>query len=219
MVILGRGVFSIPEAARLTRLRPARVREWFRGRASGTPPAPVFQSDYPVVAGEYAISFQDLIELFIGGRLREIGVPLPDIRKVYANLQNEFGAHPFSARQLSEGDITLFTRGLDDSERERTIKTLKDVDFFDRILRPFLESIEYDEATNRARRWRIAPKVVIDPTILFGKPLVEEVGIATSVLRASYYANEEDEEAVANWFGISENHVRAAVDFEDGLEV
>jgi len=28
-IILGHGIYSLPEAARLTRLRPSRVREWF----------------------------------------------------------------------------------------------------------------------------------------------------------------------------------------------
>lgn len=59
--MLGQGVYGISEAASLTGLKPSRVREWFRGRLPrGT--KPVFQSDYPPVGGDFAISFHDLIE-------------------------------------------------------------------------------------------------------------------------------------------------------------
>jgi hypothetical protein len=55
MEILGHGVYSLPDAAKLTRLKPQRVRVWFAGgRAS------VFQSDYQALGGDRAISFHRL---------------------------------------------------------------------------------------------------------------------------------------------------------------
>jgi hypothetical protein len=59
-IILGHGIYSLPEAARLTRLRSSRVREWFTGR-SGLARKAVFESDYDSVGGDRAISFLDLI--------------------------------------------------------------------------------------------------------------------------------------------------------------
>src|SRR5262245_47910037 len=102
--VLGRGVYTIAEAERLTRLRQERVREWFRGRSSPTRVfRPVFESDYPVLHEEYAISFLDLIELKIGGTIREMGVSLPYLRKVYKELENDFGEHPFCIREIYVG--------------------------------------------------------------------------------------------------------------------
>jgi len=46
MGILGRGVYNLPEAARLTGLRPQRVREWFHGRPKERSCKPVFRSEY-----------------------------------------------------------------------------------------------------------------------------------------------------------------------------
>src|SRR5579872_4255390 len=122
--ILGKGVYDIGEAAKLTRLRPARVRELFFGGRNGRGVRPLFESDHPPVAGSCSISFLNLVELFIGGRLREIGVPLQSLRKVYGQLESEYGEHPFCSGQIQK--ITrgaaakrteIFTRGLEGVER------------------------------------------------------------------------------------------------------
>jgi uncharacterized protein (DUF433 family) len=216
--ILGRGVYNIAEAARLTRLRTQRVREWFRGRKSPSRIfRPVFESDYPVIHEEYAISFLDLIELKIGGSLREMGISLPYIRKVYAELERNFGDHPFCTREIYVGDKKIFTRGLDEKESRSVIQALSNQKYFETIILPFLRKIEYDDITHRAMRWHIADMIVVDPAIRFGKPIVEEVGISTAVLRNSFYANGENPAFVANWFGVEERHVIAAVKFENDL--
>jgi len=218
MDILGRGVYSVAEAARLTRLRTQRVREWFRGRHSESRIfRPVFESDYPVFHKEYAISFLDLIELNIGGKLRDAGISLQYLRRVYKHLEEEFGDHPFCTRQIFVGGKKVFTRGLTDEESGSVIEAITKQLYFDTIILPFLKQIVYDDVTSQAVRWNIAKLVVIDPRVRLGKPVVDGLGIATSVLSNSYYANGEDATLVAKWFGIRDEHVIAAVEFEDGL--
>lgn len=216
--IIGKGVYNIAEAARLTRLRTQRVREWFRGRKSANGIfRPVFESDYPTLNEEYAISFLDLVELKIGGSLRDAGISLPYLRRAYNHLENEHGDHPFCRRQIFVGGKKIFTRGLDDNEQSSVIEALTKQSYFDSIILPFLARIDYDEVTDLAARWRIAEMVVIDPTIRFGKPIIEETGISTCTLMRAFYANGEDSEFVAKWFGIESRHVQAAVDFENKL--
>ena len=80
-----------------------------------------------------------------------------------------------------------------------------------------MEKIDYDNVTKLAIRWHIADSVVIDPTIRFGKPVIEEIGMSTKILRNSYDANGEDADFVAEWFGVENRHVVAAVNFENSL--
>ncbi|GAC1451127.1 MAG: DUF433 domain-containing protein [Isosphaeraceae bacterium] len=217
MNILGRGVYDIAEAARLTRLRTARVREWFRGRTAGKTFTPVFQSDYPAFGGDHSISFLDLIELFIAGQLREMRVSLQYIRKVYKHLETEYGKHPFCSREIFVSKVDkkkIFTRGLDESESRQVIQALTNQPYFEQIILPFLRQIDYDKATNLARRWHYTKAVVVDPAFCFGKPIVESVGITTNVLASSYFANKGNVKAVARWFEIEESDVLAAVEFE-----
>jgi uncharacterized protein (DUF433 family) len=58
---------------------------------------------------------------------------------------------------------------------------------------------------------------VIDPTICFGKPIVEAVGIPTAVLAAAHQANDKDEELVGEWYNVSPSYVLAAVEFETSM--
>ena len=92
--MLGRGLYTFPEAGRLAGLRSARVRDWFVGRNESV--KPVFVADFAPVEGDYAISFHDLVDALIAGHLRESGVSLQTIRKVYNHLKRDFATdHPF----------------------------------------------------------------------------------------------------------------------------
>jgi uncharacterized protein (DUF433 family) len=218
MEVIGKGIYSLAEASRLTKLRIQRVREWFRGRESTTRIfKPVFESDYPIYDEEYAISFLDLIELNIGGKLRNANVPLPYVRKVYNQLRQDYGDHPFCKRAIYVGDKKIFTSGLNDDESNSMIESITKQSYFDKIILHFLRRIDYDQNTQQAIRWHIAKMVVIDPRIRFGNPVVEGTGIATAILRDSFFANDEDASFVANWFGVKEEHVMAAVEFENDL--
>lgn len=219
-MMLGQGVYSLPEAARLTGLSQGRVREWFRGRRSLEARRPVFRGDYPLIDGDRAISFHDLIELFVGGQLRENGLSLQRLRKVHKQLQEEWKTrHPFCRHEilLSRDGKKVFTRGLDEVGRSEVIEVLTHQRVFAEILLPFLKRIDYDDATKLAKRWFIANHVVVDPEICFGKPVVDTVGISTITLSGAYYANGQKCDVVAEWFSVSPEVVRAAVDFERRL--
>jgi len=212
MKALGHGIYTFSEAARLVGLRTQRVREWFRSRPSLKS---VFQGDYEAVEGDIAISFHDLVDVFVAGQLREHGVPLQTLRKVYAKLQQAFDVHHAFCRKelLSDGKKVFYT-GLDSAGREEIVEVLTRQRVFPNVIKPFLKSIDYAEATNLARRWRIDDAVVVDPEICFGKPVVESAGISTAILAAAYETNDRDAELVADWYNIHPDQVLAAVHFE-----
>jgi uncharacterized protein (DUF433 family) len=214
---LGHGVYSFGEAARLTGLRGSRVREWFRGRADKSF-RKVFRGDYQPIDGDFAISFLDLIDVFVAGRLREHGVTLQTLRRVITRMAEDFKTtHPFSRQELLSDGKMVFLRNLDSIGQNELTEVLTRQKVFPNILLPFLQRIDYDEVTILARRWRIANMVVIDPGLSFGKPVVETVAIPTKILAASYYANCKNADRVADWYGIHPSHVLAAVRFENEI--
>ena len=218
MSILGHGIYGLPEAARLTRLNAQRVREWFQGRPRDEARKPVFRSDYQSVGGDRAISFYDLIELKVAGQLRDRGVALQSLRKVHKQLQADLRTgHPFCRKEVLTDGNRVFTLGLDAEIQAEMVEVLSHQKVFADILLPFLKRIDYDDATSLARRWCIADMIVIDPRINLGKPIVEDVGIATAVLAASYASNDRDAELVADWYKVHAKHVIAAVEFERSL--
>jgi uncharacterized protein (DUF433 family) len=213
--ILGNGAYSYSEAARLVRLKTARVREWFQGRAAGRGRKPVFAGDYVPVDSDVAVSFFDLVDVFIAGQLRAHGVPLQTLRRVYDKLREQLGTkHPFAHQQILFSGKDIFTRHLDVAGKEQLIHVLTDQMVFPKVLLPFLQSIDYEQASQLAQRWHIAESVVVDPSICFGKPAIKAAGIATAVLAAAYHANGRDADLVADWYSVHADYVVAAARFE-----
>lgn len=216
--MLGNGVYGYHEAARLTGLKRERVREWFRIRDDQKKHRPIFLSDYESVEGDRAISFFDLIDVFVAGQLREHGVSLQTLRCVYSRLQVELKAkHPFCRSELLSDGKIIFMRGMDGKGQEELREVLTRQKVFPSIILPFLKKIDYGQVSKLAERWHIARMVVIDPRICFGKPIVEEYSIPTASLADAYQANDRDAERVADWFNVNTDHVLAAVEFESNM--
>lgn len=215
--IFGQGVYSFREAARLTGLKPRRVREWFTGRKSDPGRRPVFGSDFDPIGTDYAISFLDLVDVYVAGHLREHGVSMPTLRKVSARLGRDFGTpHPFARKELLTDGQAVFARGVDKAGEEEIYDALTKQKAFPKLILPFLKQIDYQRVSSLAERWHIAEGVVVDPGKSFGKPVVERRCIPTYIVAAEYAANDRNAERVAGWYGLTSDEVMAAVRFESG---
>jgi uncharacterized protein (DUF433 family) len=213
--VLGHGVYTFSDAARLTRLRTARVREWFLPRRSRQATTPVFESDYSGETSETIISFLDLVEVFVAGQLRERGISLQRVRKVHAALSEQFSTdHPFCRQEVRTKGKAVFAVGLDELGRQEIFDVLTKQRAFPRIIKPFLKSLDYHPQNFLASRWNIYRGIIVTPEICFGQPIVESAGIPTSILSNAYFANGKNFGVVAKWYGLTTEEVRAAVRFE-----
>ena len=214
MTLTAKGSYSIPEASRLARSKVNTARYWIAGSASADSGS-LLQLDLPRVNGRYALSFLDLIDLHVVARLREYVVSLQSIRRVFEKLSERLNTkHPFSHSRLFTDGRTVFAEFKDTSGDQSFEEILSRQHAISDILKPFLNKIEYDKQTKIASRWNIADGIVIDPDISFGKPVAEQARIATHVLAHSYWANDEQEDLVADIFEVSPDTVRQAVRFE-----
>lgn len=214
----GFGLYDLREGARLTRLDPKRVRRWFVPLASEANRRPILVPDYPRVKDDTAISFLDLIDLFVFGNLRENGVPLQTLRKVYARLQRDTEQkHPFALSRLATDGTEVFLRVADAEGKDQLVEVLTRQMVFPEIIEPFLKRLDYDPATQLARRWRIADGVLLNPALSLGKPIVDGVFVKTDILAAAYHANSRNADAVARWYNVGPDDVMTAVRFEAGL--
>jgi uncharacterized protein (DUF433 family) len=214
----GFGLYDLREAARYTRLHPARVWRWFVPRPSEQHRKPVLASDYEPVDGDHAISFLDLVDVFVFGQLRTHGVRLQTLRKVYHRLQKDLNQkHPFAHSRLATDGREVFLRVADKEGHDELIEVLTRQKVFPQIIQPFLKQLDYDPTSRLARLWRIAEGVVLNPALSLGKPLVERAGVKTEVLADAYAANRRDAERVAWWYNVAVADVLAAVRFEESL--
>lgn len=214
----GLGLYDLREGARLTRLNPSRVRRWFVPPKSGANRRPILQSDYPRVGDDTAISFLDLVDMFVFGNLREHGVPLQALRKVYKRLQSDLKEkHPFAHHRLATDGREVFLRVADGEGKDRLVEVLTKQMVFPEIIEPFLKQLVYDPNTHLAKVWRIADGVLLNPDLSLGKPVVDGVFVKTEVLADAYHANDQGADAVARWYNVTPDDVRTAVRFEADL--
>jgi hypothetical protein len=82
--LVGVGLYTIPEAARLVELRQARVRGWvhgYREGAGGRRRAAVVGHTLPDVEGKTALAFRELIEVRFVRHFLRAGVSWRNVRR------------------------------------------------------------------------------------------------------------------------------------------
>jgi len=212
--VLGRGLYTVPEAARLVRTSPRQLGAWFYGWSRGA--GPLTHSDYDAPGmPRRLISFLDLIDSLVVLELRRQGISLQRLRKVRDALACELQmAHPFCLQNLYTVGKQVFIETADRYGDNALKELVKNQFAFKAILGPQLHAIKYARETLTAMRWHPHPGVVVDPQRQYGKPIVESVGVPTAILMASYTANDRNSRLVADWFGISARNVEVAVTFE-----
>ena len=231
-ILLGVGIYTRTEAARLLRLTPQRLGRWVRGYTywlkSGLAPRktrqpPVVHTDLPTIDGMVALSFLELMELRVVRAFVEKGVPLQRVRAAARTIGDLFGTeHPFAHRRVYTDRNQIFV-ALSDAGVEpallqvsgrRASSQLIAGGIFDR----YVEEIDFEVESALAERWyplgRSVP-VVLDPRIAFGAPVVAGTRIRTDVL--ALYASGNTVPVVAKAFELDAARIQAAVDFETHL--
>jgi uncharacterized protein (DUF433 family) len=222
---IGRGVYTLSEAARLSAVPARRIRRWtsgyrykHRGEFRYSPP-PV-ASVAPEYDGAPVVSFGDLIEVRFLNAFREYGVSWNVIRTASAAARELIGRpHPFSSRIFRTDGRTILAE-LTRVTGDKLLLNLVNHQYeLERIVSPFLYAgLEYNHEEQPARWWPLGESrhVLIDPQRALGAPIDPDEGVPTRVIYNAFLA-EESVGFVARWFEIKPEAVRDAVEFEESL--
>ena len=207
--MMGKGVYTLNEAARYTGVPLATLRSWFKPRTDRRRHDPIFQSDYAPIEGDYAVSFLNLIEVYVARFFRQEGVKPPVIRRARDILADELSTlYPFAHADLcTDGSRIIRKTG-----ESQLVDVISKQHFFKQMR---LGTITYNNLTRLADAWHIREGVIINPEVAFGHPVVERTGITTFVLANQYHANCENASLVADLYGVGESDVLNAVRFEE----
>jgi uncharacterized protein (DUF433 family) len=219
MDLTGIGLYTLQEAARFTGADSREVSRWLFGYnfAGGSSP-PLWQTQLSLL-GEHdkVIGFRDLLELRIVKAFTRHNVPLRVIRAAIENAQQIFSTkYPFTANRFLTDGKTIFYEALQEHGEVELTDLVKRQIVFEHIIRPELYAgIEFT-ANGEAKRWfpvKRSQKIVLDPEISFGKPILTEFGIRTDIIAASY-AVEKDKKMVASLYDIPMSAVDTAIRYE-----
>ena len=222
---IGRGIYSVADAARLTKVSRGRASRWLRGytyrsgedfRESG----PVWRSDLPPVDGQLALSFLDLIEVRFVDAFLKNGVPWKTIRSAAINAMEYFGqGHPLSNKRFKTDGQSIFLEVVRSTGDVDLLDMAKNQYAFRRVISPSLYTgLDFSESNVAVRWWPLGQRrrIVIDPNRSFGRPIISKSGVPTGVIAAAV-RTEGSVSRVAKWFEIDQVSAKAAMAFEERL--
>lgn len=221
--LVGVGIYTVPDVARLLGVPARSIRRWAggysynqRGRRRHSPP--VWRPSIPMIDGQLTLSFLDLIEVRFVHAFRKHGVSWTIIRKAEAHAAEVLRtSHPFATNKFRTdgktvlGDVADRTNGLWDMAHKQRV--------FADFVAPYLKGIEWAD-DGLAARWRPldgSNRVVIDPRRSFGAPLLDRENVPTRVIFEACKSG-ESVRVVANWFEVPLESAEDAVRFERQIQ-
>lgn len=217
--LLNTGLYSVPDAARLTRVSAGKIRRWLKGYnfKSGDRvhhSDAVWQGELEPIETKLALSFRDLLELRFVDAFIRAGVSWRTMRRAHAKAQVELKTtHPFCSNRIATDGKNILLRQAEEDSDEALINLVTNQREFSRIVQDFLKELEFSGSDIIWYPLGKKRQIIVDPKRNFGQPSVARSGVPTRVLARSVKTN-GSVAAVSHWFEVSAGEVRDAVEFE-----
>ena len=215
------GIYGVREAARLIGVSDQKVRAWVDGWPRVGKSA-VIENDLGWVDDRWALSFANLMELRFVAFFTSAGVHLSEIRAIMNEARAEMKRpHPFATDRVFQTDGVRIVSGIASRNGISDIYDLRSRNFemVPVVLKSLKDGVIYD-LQGDARAWvprrKLAPNVIIDARLAFGRPIIKSRGIPTEAIADAARA-EGSIEAAAELFEIPRKWAQQAVDFEEHL--
>lgn len=218
--LIGIGLYTSAEAARLLRVPTPRVRRWMRGYHYAVDDQrrriePLWTPQIPPLDGSVELGFRDLTELRFVVRFLEAGLSLQMVRTAQRLARIMIcEERPFSTCRFATDGRRIFLEMADGTEDPKLIDLANRQFAFRTLIEPSFKDLDF-EAGVAARWWPMPGRksIVIDPQRSFGQPIAAEYGVPTATLAAAVGA-EGSVKAAARAYEVAPSVVRDALDFE-----
>jgi uncharacterized protein (DUF433 family) len=217
--LVGIGLYTTAEAARLTGVPSQRIIRWLRGHTIGDHEyARLWASQVNIGDSSVYLGFLDLVQIRVASAFINAGLSPHKVRKAI-----EYGSeiihndYPFaSARFRTDGKTVILHVLREGEDDDRLIDLFRSGQYvMHRIIEPSLKGLEFEDDF-AARWWPLGRTrgIVIDPKRQFGQPIDNATGVPTVVLARAAKAEGSITKA-ARAFMVPANSVRRAIAFEE----
>jgi len=204
---LGKGIYSIPEAAAILNMPVNKVRRWVKKYWE----LEFLQgADVSYTWGERrekAFHFLTLIEIIAVDSFREIGVSFSKIKLAHTKLSEILDTnYPFAHAELMTDGKRIFHKYLDESLLELDEKQQFS---FTQLVAPYCQKIDFQDKTHLAERfWPLGKDhdIVVDPHHSFGQPVIKGTNTTVETIYSMLNAGESPE-FVASIYDLNLNAV------------
>lgn len=220
--LLNTGLYTVPEAARLTRVAAGKIRRWIRGYNFRSGQSvhhsdAVWETEIKPLDNKNALSFRDLLELRFVDAFIQAGVSWVTMRRAHAKAQAELQTtHPFCSKRIATDGKSILLQQAEEDSDQALIDLVTEQREFTRIVQDFLKELEF--SGDDIVWWPLGKQrhIVVDPKRNFGQPTLVKSGVPATTLAHSVKAN-SSVELVARWYEVQQAEVRDAVAFEASL--
>lgn len=204
---LGKGIYSIPDAAAILNMPMGKVRRWIKKYWELEFLEDVGEGYTWGESREKAFHFLTLIEIIAVDSFREIGVSFPKIKLAHTKLSEMLDTrYPFAHAELMTDGKRIFYKLLDTSLLEVDEKQQLS---FEKLVAPYCKKIDFQDKTHLAERfWPLGKdhQIVVDPHHSFGQPVIKGTNTTVETIYSMLNAGESPE-FVASIYDLNLNAV------------
>ena len=220
--LVGIGLYTPAEAARLINVAPSKIIRWLRGYvAKGAEYARLWRPQVELLDDDRVyLGFRDLMEARVANAFIRDGIlSAQKVRRAIEIARDMVGEeHPLSTMRFQTDGRRVFLQLGEEEEDARVIDLFRQQFAFRELIEPSLRHIEFDIG-GRPSRWYPKGKtagIVVDPKYSFGRPIEVTSGIPSQILAAAASAEGSIQAAARAW-RVRPAAIRHAVAFERGL--
>lgn len=221
--LLGKGIYTVPDAARLSHVSARRIRYWLKGLPSEemieTDDRRLWQGEIRPIDDKLALGFLDLQEVRFIDAFLKTGVSWRLLRAAHAAARKRYQVeHPFCTRRFVTDGSQIIEELGGEGETVAYEEVIQGQRVFRQVIQPLLCELEFAGDAQIIRWWPLGTDraVVLDPHRQFGQPIAARAGVATEILYTAHQAGQSAEE-IADWYELEVPAVRDAIEFEHGL--
>ncbi|NBC04557.1 MAG: DUF433 domain-containing protein [Bacteroidetes bacterium] len=190
---LGKGIYSIPDAAAILNMPMSKVRRWVKKYWELEFLQDVGEGYTWGESREKAFHFLTLIEIIAVDSFREIGVSFPKIKLAHTQLSDLLNTkYPFAHAELMSDGKRIFYE-MDSSLLEMDKKQQFS---FTKLVAPYCKKIDFQDKTHLAERfWPLGKdhQIVVDPHHSFGQPIIKGTNTTVETIYSMLNAGESPE--------------------------
>jgi uncharacterized protein (DUF433 family) len=223
--LIGRGLYSLTEASRLSRVPIRRIKRWtdgywfiLHGKRQWSPP--VIGTEVGSIEGTTVLDFADLMEVRFLNALRDQGIGWAAIRVAGKRASDMLGtSRPFSSQRFTTDGHNILLLVADETGDRHLLNLVRNQWECEPLIELCRKGLHY-EGKDQPQWWSPMGeerRVAVHPSRSFGAPIALPGSVRTRILYGAYKA-EGSVEAAAEWYRVEKDEVADAVAFEEGLK-